>query len=601
MPRDEHSALRDGILRECGLYPPVVPLSAPDAAMRLLACARVASVDNREVYYAPAAGLASMVTVAPIKGERDAVAVSPRNETAACALVLELLSEAGAAAAAVLPAARALCDAALAPPDTHPAPPSAAPPDDAGVGDAMVAWVRGGAGAAAAPAATDSADISIVPARFPVTGRGAAAAVDIPAGADALRVPSRALWTVQVAFDDQGPRGEAYRTFAALGEDTIAALWLVRENSLGDASPWAPLLKTLPLRADPNGDGFGPTPMSWPLDAVHALLGGTQLHADATAARDTLGRQYAALFPALSDHMSEVFPRELYTPENFRAATEAWNSYGMTVQAETGEGGEVPAPATCLPPVALLCNHSTWPHAVRYSRLRGDALHLPIARTVRKGEEVFVSYGAKSNAELLLFYGFTVDGNPYDDVPLSLELPGGEVAEVTRAREAALARFGLSLSPHAVRAGTLSTSLVGTLRVLTADAAALSTCSSDPRTAPVSSEGEAAAAAALCGALGALLEQLEGGDEAARVWESNAEARFREVAGASAGSESGSGSAGAPAGEGGVRAAATAAREARIYREGVRRTLQTAMGEARAWRAAVGGGPDPALGKRTRD
>ena len=63
MPRDEHSALRDGILRECGLYPPVVPLSAPDAAMRLLACARVASVDNREVYYAPAAGLASMVTV----------------------------------------------------------------------------------------------------------------------------------------------------------------------------------------------------------------------------------------------------------------------------------------------------------------------------------------------------------------------------------------------------------------------------------------------------------------------------------------------------------------------------------------------------------
>ena len=83
----------------------------------------------------------------------------------------------------------------------------------------------------------------------------------------------------------------------------------------------------------------------------------------------------------------------------------------------------------------------------------------------------------------------------------------------------------------------------------------------------MSSEGEAAAAAALCGALGALLEQLEGGDEAARVWESNAEARFREVAGASAGSESGSGSAGAPAGEGGVRAAA-AAREARIYREG---------------------------------
>ena len=127
--------------------------------------------------------------------------------------------------------------------------------------------------------------------------------------------------------------------------------------------PWAPSPQNLPSAPTKRGR-FRPTPMSWPLDAVHALLGGTQLHADATAARDTLGRQYAALFPALSDHMSEVFPRELYTPENFRAATEAWNSYGMTVQAER-RGGEVPAPATCLPPVALLCNHSAWPHAVR--------------------------------------------------------------------------------------------------------------------------------------------------------------------------------------------------------------------------------------------
>ena len=40
---------------------------------------------------------------------------------------------------------------------------------------------------------------------------------------------------------------------------------------------------------------------------------------------------------------------------------------------------------------------------------------------------------------------------------------------------------------------------------------------------------------------------------------------------------------------------------AALYRAGVRRTLEVAAGEARAWRAAVGGGPDPSLGKRTRD
>ena len=38
-----------------------------------------------------------------------------------------------------------------------------------------------------------------------------------------------------------------------------------------------------------------------------------------------------------------------------------------------------------------------------------------------------------------------------------------------------------------------------------------------------------------------------------------------------------------------------------LYRDGVRSTLDAALGEARRWRAAVGGGPDPALGKRMRD
>ena len=183
MPHDEHTGLRDGILRECGLHPPVVALASPDAATRLLACARVASLDDREVYFGPpAAGWAAWAMTPPVKGERERVALSPRNETAACALVLELLTEAGEAAAAVLPVARALCDTALAPPSGDDAGAvGAASPDDAGVGDAMIAWTRAGGPAAStsgagAETSETSVRVSIVPARFPSTGRGAAAA-----------------------------------------------------------------------------------------------------------------------------------------------------------------------------------------------------------------------------------------------------------------------------------------------------------------------------------------------------------------------------------------------------------------------------------------
>ena len=170
---------------------------------------------------------------------------------------------------------------------------------------------------------------------------------------------------------------------------------------------------------------------------------------------------------------------------------------------------------------------------------------------------------------------FCVQGNPYDDVPLSLELPSGEVSEVTSAREAALQRAGLTLSPHAVRAGPLPLPLVGALRVLTADVAALQTYTGDPSKDPISSEGESAAARALCGVLGAMVEQLEGG---------NAQFHIAVRSGAATSA---------------VGREATEA--AGLYRDGVRSTLDAALGEARRWRAAVGGGPDPALGKRMRD
>ena len=99
--------------------------------------------------------------------------------------------------------------------------------------------------------------IAIAPARFAATGRGAAA-VAIAAGEDAVRIPQAMLWTVQVALDTPGPRGDAYRMFAALGEDAIAALWLVAERALGAASPWAPLLASLPGGANgpPAGQGL---------------------------------------------------------------------------------------------------------------------------------------------------------------------------------------------------------------------------------------------------------------------------------------------------------------------------------------------------------
>ena len=587
MPQDEHTGLRDGILRECGLHPPVVALASPDAATRLLACARVASLDDREVYFGPpAAGWAAWAMTPPVKGERERVALSPRNETAACALVLELLTEAGEAAAAVLPVARALCDTALAPPSGDDAGAAgAAPPDDAGVGDAMIAWTRAGGPAAStsgagAETSETSVRVSIVPARFPSTGRGAAAAADLPAGSDAVRVPSQMLWTVHHAFAE--PARAARRTARSprsartpsprCGWCTSAKCWARRRRGRRCSPPSPP--------------GAALTPASWPPRPPPRCWGARPCARTRWRRALRSRGRYAALFPALAEHYPDAFPAAAYTFDAFRGAAEAWNAYGMTVLRDSSADGgetkellgvtnanevnEVPfvnvpkdAPVTCLPTVALLCNHSVWPHAVRYSRLRGGELHVPVARSARREEEVFVSYGAKSNAELLLFYGFCVENNPYDDVPLSLELPQGEVAEVTRARSACLQRWRLQLSPHAARARQRRRAGAhGALRVLTADAGR----AGDVRAGPENSARELGGRArggrrALRRARRARRAARRGGRRA-RV---RGGRRRR------------------------ARAGPAAAREAAKYRAGVRRTLEAAAGEARAWRAAVGG------------
>ena len=388
MPQDEHAGLRAEIMRSGGLSA-TVPLSSPDAAMRLLAAARVASVDAREVYFSPASGWAAKVIAPPIAGQRDAVAVSPRNETAACALVLELLTDAhqrapGAAAATLEAAARSATPRSRprSTPRTSTGTRPYPPPRRRATAASPMPPSRGYAPTAASahppPHQSSKLSLSVAPARFPGTGRGAAASADIPAGDIAAAIPAHRLFTVEHALTMPGPRGDAYRMFTALGEDTVAALWLVAERALGTASPWHPLIASLPWPEGGEGSAApcgGATPVSWPREACDALLGGTPLLADARAASEKLTRQHAALFPALSEHMSDVFPAQLYTVDNFRRAHEAWNSYGMTVQADPGT-----APVTCLPPVAMLCNHALWPHVVRYSRLRDGTLRLPLAQ-----------------------------------------------------------------------------------------------------------------------------------------------------------------------------------------------------------------------------
>lgn len=81
-------------------------------------------------------------------------------------------------------------------------------------------------------------------------------------------------------------------------------------------------------------------------------------------------------------------------------------------------------------PYADLINHSPFSQAYIDAREGGDWLFstgeeeviLYADRRYRRMEQIYISYGQKSNAELLLLYGFAVERNPYNSVDVTVSI-----------------------------------------------------------------------------------------------------------------------------------------------------------------------------------
>lgn len=105
-----------------------------------------------------------------------------------------------------------------------------------------------------------------------------------------------------------------------------------------------------------------------------------------------------------------------------------------------------------LAPFVSLLNHSPWPHIVRFSEVDAatGCLRLQLLRAAAEGDQVFLSYGPLPNDELILFYGFAVEGNSAEAIAVDLEPPaeegggGGGGARVRQLRAEALRRHGLT-------------------------------------------------------------------------------------------------------------------------------------------------------------
>jgi len=249
------------------------------------------------------------------------------------------------------------------------------------------------------------------------TGRGLLARRNVNEGDELLTIPMNMCLTI----------GSARKAFGSkiiqegMNEYLAIALQLIREKyALGPKSYFKDYVGVLPEVHEVN-----PT-FTWS-DEDLEFLEGSPVIAATRSMQAKLRREYDALLggeDGLIARYPKKFPAEYYTIENW-----VW-AFTMLFSRAIRLRNLVEGEALAMVPYADLINHSAFSGAYVDARQSGSWLFkdgdeeiiLYAERSYRKMEQVYISYGPKSNADLLLLYGFALERNPFNSVDVTVSI-----------------------------------------------------------------------------------------------------------------------------------------------------------------------------------
>ena len=198
----------------------------------------------------------------------------------------------------------------------------------------------------------------------------------------------------------------------------VLALHLMLERKRGGGSKWKPYIDTLPRTFS--------VPYHWSLNDFYALRGSPSFSM-AVKTVCSMGYMYAYLFNKIMTGKM-VFGEEEPHLNSFPLELFRWAiSIVVTRQNPLPSPTAVSQNTLALVPVMDMFNHryeSCTPHY--------DAGKQQVCVTTGKGksykhgEQLHMSYGTRPNRELLVYSGFVMKDNPYDNIPLRLRLQGND-------------------------------------------------------------------------------------------------------------------------------------------------------------------------------
>ena len=241
--------------------------------------------------------------------------------------------------------------------------------------------------------------------------RGVQCTMDIAPAEEMFSIPESMLFNraACLASPIAGIFKEHRQTlFSDRDELALTLLLLYEKLERGEASPWGPMIRALP--EDPGAASL------W-TERELDLLQDDALRAEALIKAAQIEHTYKETF------MPIVQKHNLFLGEHGHTCTLSQFRWALLCVESRTFGRFLPLPS--LVPFADLLNHVNVHTSYRWDPQRAAAVYSCDASGLfphLKGSEAFMSYGPRSNAELLLHYGFALANNRYESVSLQLRL-----------------------------------------------------------------------------------------------------------------------------------------------------------------------------------
>ncbi|KAK1317280.1 hypothetical protein QJS10_CPA05g02018 [Acorus calamus] len=265
--------------------------------------------------------------------------------------------------------------------------------------------------------------------RVDVGERGLVALKNIRKGEKLLFVPPSLVITADSKWSCQEAGDVLRKNFVP--DWPLLATYLISEASLKDASRWYNYISALPRQPY--------SLLYWTRSELDMYLVASQIRERAIERITDVTATYNDLRLRIFSKHPQLFPEEIFNMETFK-----W-SFGILfsrlVRLPSMDG------KVALVPLADMLNHSSEVETFLDYDKASQGIVFTTDRPYQPGEQVFISYGKKSNGELLLSYGFVPKegSNPNDSVDLSFSLNKSD--KCYKEKLEALQKYGLS-TPH---------------------------------------------------------------------------------------------------------------------------------------------------------